>query len=314
MEQTNEVPKNPKEIERLIGQIMESGLKFAKDTIKDSKLRADYIKKCKQACDSFKQQLQEYVRMGTNGREACEQLAREAHRCRNAFLEATRKDVSSISKNFSTLLKEQGLEFQDLLNTKALKKFNTEFNNLNSEDQFLVLEELIESSGRTNKVVNAFSKWSSRIAVVLIVITLAISIYVIMTSEEKFRTSLKVAAELSVGFAGGALGYKIGAALGACGGPIGVIIGSVVFGIAGGFIGSLCGGSLMDYLYVTISGKKEEKYCPFSMFDEVRERFIMHSAEILEEIIITSREITFDSSTMIVVGSTVNQSDYIFRM
>lgn len=216
------------------------GLNFGYECIRNSAVRADYIRKTKDLSDSI---LDSYKA----GLVSAEEGAKLANESRNMILEAARAKQTPLGRAYSTSLKKQGKALADLLEAGALAKFNKKLSLLTELEREQVLVGVMESAGRSRPAENARVvklRWAGR---AFWVFTLAVAAYNIGSAEDKVWAAGRETATLGGGFGGGAAG---GAIAGIWFGPVGIAVGVAIGGIFGALVG--------DELFVGIVGPERD--------------------------------------------------------
>lgn len=237
-------------------ELQGNSTKFAAENIKNAKLRREYIELTKKAAQEIVEEARSAARNAPHRAvQIWEEAAAKASELRNVYLEQTRKNVNKAASAFSKMLKEEGLTYTQLVQKYTRQVLGSAgggsatYTSLDVAEQQKIMEKIVEASGRTNPRINALSKWSGRLSITLILVTIGISIYNICEAENPTLEAVKTAVSLGFGAAGGYAGAELGAAIGACGGPVGVLIGAIIGGIVGGFLAAFGGESLVNVLY-----------------------------------------------------------------
>jgi hypothetical protein len=224
----------PRVLENALTALETSALNFAARLINDSKVRMKYLKGVKRYSD-------ELVKAVNDGQLTPSAAAEQANAFRNSLMESSRLASSDIGRAMAEQIKAKGKTLPELMEYYAQKNFKRPFSSLAKGDQDAVYLAIVESSGRANSGVSASAARWGRMGRGLLVISLAISIYTISTSDNVWRTT----AREGVGFAGGlAAGAGAGAAAGWVTGP-GY---PITVGISA-FLGGIAGALGADYLF-----------------------------------------------------------------
>ena len=197
---------------------------FAQRFIKDSRVRENYVAQAKEFCQEI---LSEYA----NGDVTAAEAASKANAMRNSLLDASRLNNSDIGRAISEAEKAAGKSLEELMEHYATKLHGKPFAELTATEQDAVFLQIVKAAGRPNP------KWTARAALFgkvgkgLLIVSLAIAVYNIASSDRPGREAAKQASTLGAGFLGSVAG---GAAAGfACGpgAPVCVTIGALAGGI-----------------------------------------------------------------------------------
>jgi len=224
----------PRVLDNALKALETSSLNFADRLINDSKVRVKYLKGVKRYAD-------ELIKAVNEGELSPSAAAEQANAFRNGLLESSRLASSDIGRATAEQIKAKGKTLPELMEYYAQKNFKRSFSSLAKGDQDAVYLAIVESSGRANAGVSASAARWGRMGRGLLVISLAISIYNISTSDNVWRTT----AREGVGLAGGlAMGAGAGAATGWVTGP-----GYPITVGIGAFLGGVAGALGADYLF-----------------------------------------------------------------
>lgn len=218
---------------------------FAVRLIKMAEVRSTYVQQIREMSQSIRAAVDTGELSVSRGAELANQL-------RNEIMEMQRVRDFDLGRSLAQRMKGKGLTLDDAI-ASAMRKLKIEgrlFQELTGDQQRQLLEEVIESAGRSRPRVTQGiprMRWAAR---GLWLATLAIAAYNIGTAENPWwqtgREASSIAGGLGGGFAGGA---AMGAAGGIWGGPPGVAIGILV----GGILGVL----LADHAYVESTGASD---------------------------------------------------------
>jgi hypothetical protein len=171
------------------------------------------------------------------GELSWKQAAEEANETRNTTMEALRIRSTPVGKSIAEFLKAEGKSLEDLLARYTRKLFGdgVEFAKLTSSQQEQVYAEVVAAAGRSNATVDGWVMVASRAGKGLIILSLALSVYVIATSDDPWAESKHQAAVVGSGIVGGmAAGAGAGLLCGP-GVPVCVTIGTFVGGAMAAF-------------------------------------------------------------------------------
>lgn len=171
-----------------------------------------------------------------NGSITWKQAAAEAQQVRNIIMESTRRRSTPVGRAMSESLKKTGKTLPELIGKYTNDLYgNVNFQTLTIQQQNNVYKAIVESSGRSRPAVNAKMRNFSRAGKGLIIFSLAISTYNILTAEDKTSAIKREAVVTGSGVMGGIVGG--GAAGLVCGpaAPVCVTIGAFVGGTLAAF-------------------------------------------------------------------------------
>ena len=228
------------EVELALRQLESQAVNFAFRFIQDSAVRRDYIAKTK----AFSEQILASYRSGAL---SAKQAAEAAHQMRNEIMEFARTRSSDLGRAKAQSLKAQGLDFADLAEKYAQRKFGNAFRLLTDAQRTEIYLEIAEAAGRANPRVSASAARLGAVGRGLWVLSAVIAVYNVGTAEHKIHALGRETFNIGGGFAGGAAG---GAVAGIWLGPVGVAFGVVI----GGVLGSITA----DQAYIEITGPRED--------------------------------------------------------
>jgi hypothetical protein len=167
------------------------------------------------------------------------QAAEQAHEMRNATLELLRGRSSPIGRALAEQMKAKGRTLNELVAKYTLAKFgpNARFDQLSAAQKEAVYAEIVQAAGRSNPRVNAQMLRWSRAGRGLIVLSLAVSVYNVATSDTPVETAGKEVVVTGAGIGGGAAGGAIAGLACGPGAPVCVTIG-VFVGAAAAALGA----------------------------------------------------------------------------
>lgn len=213
------------------------GFNFAIRFIQDSAVRLQYIRRIGEYSQSLRNSL-------SVGEISAQEAAEQANAMRNQLLEASRVRSSDIGKAAAEKLKAKGLGLGRLQEHYAQKLFKKSFEKLTKAEAERVFLAIVESSGRASPKVSSRVATLGRLGRGLLVVTVAISVYRVATSEDKMEAAGREGAGLGGGILGGAAGGAVAGLACGPGAPVCVTIGVFV----GGVLGALGGDYAYDWL------------------------------------------------------------------
>ncbi|KAK1297661.1 hypothetical protein QJS10_CPB15g02087 [Acorus calamus] len=223
----------------------------ALQTVKNYTLRLNYLNKISDHSKTLMNALNE---LNPKSVIEVQGLAEDAATYRNAMLEYTRKYQSPASRNFSKMLKDTGVKFEDLVQRYQAKlKFEGPFSDLQEEQKLQVYEEIIEASGRGRVVVNNLSKALGFAGIAVLLFTAGMMVWDIFSSERVLQTATRDAVVTAASVGGAMLGEVIGVAIPTMVGleatPLFIIVSGIVMSIVGAYILGEFAGWLIDLIF-----------------------------------------------------------------
>ena len=209
-------------LEALKSQAMNFGLRF----IPDAKVRSEYIAQAQK----FSQELTDQVR---SGRMTPREGGQIAQTLRNTLMEHMRLKSSDIGRAYAEGQKLTGKTFPDLENHYALKKFQNSFSSLTPAQKNQVWLEIVSRSGRPNPRVNQIVRRMGKAGRGLVILSLAVSVYNVATSEDKPREAAHEVTVLGGGIVGSAAAGAVSGLACGPGAPVCVTLGVFVGGVLG---------------------------------------------------------------------------------
>ena len=152
-------------------------------------------------------------------------------------MEITRGRSTPVGRAMAENLKQKRKTLNELVAKKTTEIFgrNAQFSRLSAADKNRVFGEIVKSAGKSNLVVTARMRKLSHAGRGLLVLSLAISVYAVATSDQKASTLKREVATTGAGILGGATGgAHAGLAFGP-GAPVSVTVGAFVGGAMAAF-------------------------------------------------------------------------------
>jgi len=190
-----------------------AALKFSYDAIKDAEQRANYERNTKRVKELVKQQLE-------LGKVTAKSAAEFCYTLRNHLLAETRKVTSVQGRSVVEWRKKVPPELERLLNNNAVSKYGKKFVELSSKQRDAIYYMIVESSARSSVFFNVLNKALMVAGKVFIVVTLAYAIYEIMSSDDKFKETIKQSVTIGLGVVGVILGKALASSVCGPGTPI----------------------------------------------------------------------------------------------
>ena len=158
--------------------------------------------------------------------------ATQAQETRNAIMEVIRSRSSPVGLAMAQQLKREGKNLNELVARKSQQLYGKKvtFGKLTKVQQNNVYSEIVKSAGKSNPKVTTMMKNLSRAGRSLLFISIAISVYTVSTSENKFDAAGKEIAITSAGIGGGIAGGAAAGLLCGPGAPVCVTVGAFIGG------------------------------------------------------------------------------------
>jgi len=168
----------------------------------------------------------------TSGKISWSLAATQAQETRNAIMEVIRSRSSPVGLAMAQQLKREGKNLNELVARKSQQLYGKKvnFGKLTKVQQNNVYSEIVKSAGKSNPKVTNMMKNLSRAGRSLLFISIAISVYTVATSENKFDAAGKEIAITSAGIGGGIAGGAAAGLLCGPGAPVCVTVGAFIGG------------------------------------------------------------------------------------
>lgn len=214
---------------------------FAVRFINDASVRRDYIQKI----EKISRETLEAVK---RNQMTPEQGAEFANGLRNTIMEWSRLQSSDIGQATAQAQKAQGKSLATLLDDKARRLHGKPFNALSdAAKQDDVYMAVIESAGKDSKFWSQATRNLGRLGRGLVVVSVTVSIYNVVTAEDKVKAAEKEVVTTGTSFLGSVVGgAAVGLAAGAATGP-GVVVAVTIGAVVGGVVGALGGELAFDW-------------------------------------------------------------------
>jgi hypothetical protein len=209
-----------------LSQMESAAMNFAVRFINDNKVRLSYIHQTRELARN-------YQAIVASKKILPADAAKQVHAIRNDILEAHRLRASDIGRAKAIHLKATGLTWTELINKYSEIEYRELFKDLTKSQKNQVYLKIIEGSGRQRAAVNASVLKYARLGQGLVVVTVGIAIYNIVTAEDKLKATAKEGVVVGGGFAGGAAGGALAGLACGPGAPACVTIGVFVGGALG---------------------------------------------------------------------------------
>ena len=205
-----------------------SAFNFGCRFIPDSITRLQYNKRV----SAFSKELIELVNLE---KLSAKEAAKQASEMRNIIMDAARGKTSEIAQAYAVRQKAAGMTLPDLEQKYSKRLYRKNFSRLSPGAKKNVWKEVAFSAGRPQLKATRLAKIFGIAGKGLIAMTITISVYNVVTSDDKVIATAREGVMISSGF----LGSVAGGALAGCacgpGAPIcvsiGVFVGGVMFAI-----------------------------------------------------------------------------------
>lgn len=175
--------------------------------------------------------------LAASGRMTWQQAAEQAQEARNAVMEVIRGRSTPVGRAMAEQMKREGKTLNELVARKTAQTFgaNAQFSKLSASQQNQVFGEIVNSAGKSNPQVTARMRNLSRAGRGLLVLSLAMSVYAVATSNQKADTLKREGAVTGAGIAGGAAGGALAGLACGPGAPVCVTVGAFIGGALAAF-------------------------------------------------------------------------------
>jgi hypothetical protein len=196
----------------------------------DSAARRAYAQQIKVLADKLRLD-------ATSGRITWRQAAQQAQETRNLVMEIIRGRSTPVGRAMAEQLKSEGRTLNELIarKTQQIHGNNAVFNQLTPAQQNTVYGEIVRSSGRSNPRISAMMRRLSYAGRGLIVLSIALSVYTVATSDDKVDAAGRELAVTGAGIGGGIAGGAIAGLACGPGAPVCVTVGAFVGGALAAF-------------------------------------------------------------------------------
>jgi hypothetical protein len=173
----------------------------------------------------------------SNGKITWAEAATQAREMRNSIMDIVRGRSTPVGRAMAESLKREGKTLNELIARKTRQLFGpaSDFNRLPVSQQNKVYAEIVKSAGRSNPRITAAMRTASRAGRGLIVLSIALSVYTIVTAEDKMRSAKREVAVTGAGIGGGIAGGALAGLACGPGAPVCVTIGAFVGGALAAF-------------------------------------------------------------------------------
>lgn len=221
-----QTPPNDLKIE--LASFESTAFNFGARFIPDSQVRVEYNFRAKQLSAEIRRMVETRKITPVEG-------ARRASEMRNALMDAMRGRSSEIGRAYAIASKATGKTLPQLQEVYAARLFGKQFPSLAANQQNAVWKEIVFAAGRPRIRANQLARIFGIVGRSFIALTITISVYNIVTAENKSTALANEGAVVGGGLLGSVAG---GAVAGLACGPgspicvtIGIFVGGVMFAI-----------------------------------------------------------------------------------
>lgn len=196
----------------------------------DSTARQAYVRQIQVMAEDLRWQ-------ASSGRMTWPQAAAQAQETRNSIMEIIRGRSTPIGRAMAEQLKREGKTLNELVARNASQLYgpNTKFSRLSVIQQNTVYAEIVKSAGRSNPRVTTTMRRLSRAGRGLIVLSIALSVYEVITADDKAKTAGRELAVTGAGIGGGIAGGALAGLACGPGAPVCVTVGAFIGGALAAF-------------------------------------------------------------------------------
>jgi hypothetical protein len=196
----------------------------------DSEGRRLYTRMIAEMSDDLKRQV-------AAGRLTWREAAVQAQETRNTIMEFVRARTTPVGRARAEALKKVGKTLDELVEHYARQLYGAkaEFGTLTVAQQNQVYAEIVASAGRSRESVTIAMQRMSRAGKGLLILSLAMSVYVVATADDKVDAAKHEGAATLAGIGGGIAGGAAAGLVCGPGAPVCVTVGAVVGGALAAF-------------------------------------------------------------------------------
>ncbi len=196
----------------------------------DATARQAYAQQIQMMAEDLRQQV-------SSGRITWSQAAAQAQDTRNTIMEIIRGRSTPVGRAMAEQLKREGKTLNELIARKASQLYgpNTNFNHLSPAQQNAVYAEIVKSAGRSNPRVTIAMRKLSHAGRGLIVLSIGLSVYSIITADDKANVAGRELAVTGAGIGGGIAGGAVAGLACGPGAPVCVTVGAFIGGALAAF-------------------------------------------------------------------------------
>lgn len=196
----------------------------------DASARQFYTRQIRAMADELRVQVQ-------SGRLTWAQAAEQANVARNGIMEVVRSRSTPVGRAMAEQLKRQGKTLNELVARKTVQLFGSKavFERLPDSDKNKVFAEIVSAAGKSNPKVTSTMRTLSRAGRGLIVLSVALSVYAVLTADDKTRVAGREVVVTTAGIGGGIAGGALAGLACGPGAPVCVAVGAFIGGALAAF-------------------------------------------------------------------------------
>lgn len=211
------------DLESTLGLLRTEALDFATRFIQDGAARLEYLRSTERVAATLLEEVRKGHLTPFEGAE-------EAHKLRNAIMEAARLRSSDIGRAHAQALKATGRTLRELEEYYAQKLLKKAFDTLSQAEKNQVWMEIVEASGRPRPTMNIKAAQLAKAGRALVFVSVAFAVYNIATAENRGRQAVKEGTTAGAGILGGMAGGAVAGLVCGPGAPVCVVVGVFVGG------------------------------------------------------------------------------------
>lgn len=192
----------------------------------DAAVRQSYVKNIQ----AMSADLRMKVRLGEL---TWKQATEEANVLRNEIMAITRGRTAPIGLAIAQRLKKDGVTLNAIIAKRTLQSFGAQarFEQLTEAQKAEVYKAVMDGGGRGNVAVSTKVAFISQFTRAILILSLSVSAYVILTSPQPMQTAKREGAVMGAGLAGSVGGGMVAGLMCGPGSPVCVAIGAFVGGV-----------------------------------------------------------------------------------
>jgi hypothetical protein len=196
----------------------------------DAAARQTYAEQIKRMANDLRSQAKQ-------GKITWSQAAEQSQNTRNAIMEIIRGRSTPVGRAMAEKLKKYGKALNELIAKKAAELYGPKvnFNYLSLTQQNAIYNEIVKSTGSSNARITAAMRGLSWAGRGLIALSIGLSVYEVMNSNDKLSTAGRELTVTGSGIAGGLAGGALAGIACGPGAPVCVTVGAFIGGAIGAF-------------------------------------------------------------------------------
>lgn len=225
------------ELRIALARFFDTSQAFALSYIKDPAARATYSARIREAADEIMDKVKK-------GELTPHEGAQTANSMRNQMLIFIRSRSTAVGGSIAKTLKAEGVPIEVSQARYAERLYSKPFDSLSAVERNNVWATIVDRAGHSNGTVNMTVKFFGRAGRVLLIASLAWTVYDVAHAKDKEREAAKDATGIGAGIAAGAV-VTIGLGATALASPV-IVIGAV---LVAGVLASEAVDKLFDYYW-----------------------------------------------------------------